>query len=132
MASQGGAKKTFLYFAFGSNLLTERIHINNPSAIFKNIAKLKEHKLDFNYFSQVIIHSFTLLYINQTNPNFLTLQTKYLSLKLINLLTLLHMLDIRLVGEATKKKVKKFHNKFELWGEGSANFGVRTSKKCFF
>merc|ERR1711936_529450 len=45
-------KKTFLYFAFGSNLLTERIHINNPSAVFRSIAKLKEHKLDFNYFSK--------------------------------------------------------------------------------
>eukprot|EP00090_Calanus_glacialis_P003268 TRINITY_DN12421_c0_g1_i1.p1 TRINITY_DN12421_c0_g1~~TRINITY_DN12421_c0_g1_i1.p1 ORF type:complete len:186 (-),score=78.48 TRINITY_DN12421_c0_g1_i1:50-568(-) len=46
------AKKTFLYFAFGSNLLTERIQINNPSAVFRNIAKLRDHKLDFNYFSQ--------------------------------------------------------------------------------
>ena len=44
--------KTFLYFAYGSNLLTERIHINNPSAKFQAIAKLSEHKLDFNYFSQ--------------------------------------------------------------------------------
>ena len=48
------AKKTFLYFAFGSNLLTERIHINNPSAVFRSIAKLRDHKLDFNYFSQVV------------------------------------------------------------------------------
>ena len=48
------AKKTFLYFAFGSNLLTERIQINNPSAVFRDIAKLRDHKLDFNYFSQVI------------------------------------------------------------------------------
>eukprot|EP00092_Neocalanus_flemingeri_P063501 GFUD01076864.1.p1 GENE.GFUD01076864.1~~GFUD01076864.1.p1 ORF type:complete len:173 (-),score=69.32 GFUD01076864.1:83-601(-) len=46
------ASKTFLYFAFGSNLLTERIHINNPSAVFRTIAKLKDHRLDFNYFSQ--------------------------------------------------------------------------------
>jgi hypothetical protein len=50
------AKKTFLYFAFGSNLLTERIQINNPSAVFRNIAKLRDHKLDFNYFSQVLIY----------------------------------------------------------------------------
>ena len=49
------ARKTFLYFAYGSNLLTERIHINNPSAVFKNIAKLPEHQLDFNYFSQVTL-----------------------------------------------------------------------------
>ena len=45
--------KTFLYFAFGSNLLEKRIHINNPSAVFRSIAKLKDYKLGFNYFSQV-------------------------------------------------------------------------------
>lgn len=32
---------TFLYFAYGSNLLTKRIHINNPSAVRKGIGKLK-------------------------------------------------------------------------------------------
>ena len=32
---------TFFYFAFGSNLLTERIHINNPSAKFVDVAQLK-------------------------------------------------------------------------------------------
>lgn len=31
----------FLYFAYGSNLLTERIHINNPSAKMVDIGKLK-------------------------------------------------------------------------------------------
>ena len=46
------SQSRFLYFAFGSNLLTERIHINNPSAVFKSIAKLSNHKLDFTYFSQ--------------------------------------------------------------------------------
>ena len=49
-------RRTFLYFAYGSNLLTERIHINNPSAVFKNIAKLDGHQLGFNYFSQVFIY----------------------------------------------------------------------------
>ena len=48
--------KSFFYFAYGSNLLTERIHINNPSAKFKNIAKLSQHELGFNYFSQVYIN----------------------------------------------------------------------------
>merc|ERR1711872_430943 len=43
---------TFLYFAFGSNLSSERIRINNPSARFKSIGKLHNHKLDFNYFSK--------------------------------------------------------------------------------
>ena len=47
------SRHTFLYFAYGSNLLAERIHINNPSARFKNVAKLDQHQLDFNYFSQV-------------------------------------------------------------------------------
>ena len=56
------ARKTFLYFAFGSNLLTERIHISNPSAVFRSIAKLKDHKLDFNYYSQVGM----ILVMNQT------------------------------------------------------------------
>jgi hypothetical protein len=31
----------FLYFGFGSNLLSERIHINNPSARRRTIGKLK-------------------------------------------------------------------------------------------
>jgi hypothetical protein len=31
---------TFFYFAFGSNLLTERILINNPSATFVEVARL--------------------------------------------------------------------------------------------
>ena len=30
----GGEEKTFLYFAYGSNMLTQRIRINNPSARF--------------------------------------------------------------------------------------------------
>ena len=37
----------FLYFAYGSNLLPERIHLNNPSATIKGIAELKGYKLDF-------------------------------------------------------------------------------------
>ncbi|KAG0717928.1 Gamma-glutamylcyclotransferase [Chionoecetes opilio] len=42
----------FLYFAYGSNLLTERIHINNPSAKMISVGKLKDYRLDFNHFSQ--------------------------------------------------------------------------------
>eukprot|EP00095_Tigriopus_kingsejongensis_P001900 maker-scaffold287_size221780-snap-gene-1.25 protein:Tk01900 transcript:maker-scaffold287_size221780-snap-gene-1.25-mRNA-1 annotation:"hypothetical protein CAPTEDRAFT_224905" len=37
----------FLYFAFGSNLLTKRIHIQNPSAIAVGRALLKDYELDF-------------------------------------------------------------------------------------
>lgn len=29
------AGSKFLYFAFGSNLLKERIHVSNPSAVFR-------------------------------------------------------------------------------------------------
>ena len=43
---------TFLYFGFGSNLFTERIHINNPSAVKVSIARLDDYKLSFGYFSQ--------------------------------------------------------------------------------
>lgn len=32
--------ETFYYFAYGSNLLARRLHLNNPSAIFYSIAKL--------------------------------------------------------------------------------------------
>ncbi|KAJ2948136.1 hypothetical protein O0L34_g9936 [Tuta absoluta] len=38
---------TFLYFAYGSNLLKRRIHMNNPSAEFMGIGKLLNHQLDF-------------------------------------------------------------------------------------
>lgn len=37
----GFEKNTFLYFAYGSNLLAEHIHMNSPSAIRKGIGKLK-------------------------------------------------------------------------------------------
>lgn len=32
---------TFMYFAYGSNLLSNRIHIQNPSAVRKTIGVLK-------------------------------------------------------------------------------------------
>ncbi|KFM76090.1 Gamma-glutamylcyclotransferase, partial [Stegodyphus mimosarum] len=38
---------TFSYFAFGSNMLTKRMHINCPSARYKYIAKLKDFKFAF-------------------------------------------------------------------------------------
>ena len=43
----------FLYFAYGSNLSSERIHLNNPSAIAKGPAVLDGYKLNFNYGSNV-------------------------------------------------------------------------------
>ncbi|XP_068626740.1 gamma-glutamylcyclotransferase-like [Battus philenor] len=45
------ATDTFLYFAYGSNLLKKRIHINNPSAIFLGIGQLDDHQLDFIKYS---------------------------------------------------------------------------------
>lgn len=41
----------FLYFAYGSNLLEQRIHIKNPSAERAGIAKLDNYRLDFNTYS---------------------------------------------------------------------------------
>lgn len=38
---------TFDYFAYGSNLLTNRIRVNNPSAVRVGIGKLENYRLDF-------------------------------------------------------------------------------------
>ena len=48
-----GAKETFLYFAYGSNLLTKRMHLQNPSAVFKEVARLGGYRLDFRIPSEV-------------------------------------------------------------------------------
>lgn len=45
-------KSTFLYFAYGSNLLTERIRLNNPTAVKRAVAKLQGYKLDFEVIGQ--------------------------------------------------------------------------------
>ncbi|XP_032728217.1 gamma-glutamylcyclotransferase isoform X2 [Lontra canadensis] len=44
---RGQEAESFLYFAYGSNLLTERIHLRNPSAAFRCVARLQDYKLDF-------------------------------------------------------------------------------------
>ena len=42
--SEEKEEETFLYFAYGSNMLTQRIRINNPSARFViNILKCFSH-----------------------------------------------------------------------------------------
>jgi len=41
----------FVYFAYGSNLLAERIHIQNPTAVRIGAGKLNGYRLDFNEFS---------------------------------------------------------------------------------
>lgn len=45
---------TFLYFAYGSNLLDQRIHINNPSAVRKAHAKLQVNIFLLLFFSLII------------------------------------------------------------------------------
>ncbi|XP_028926970.1 gamma-glutamylcyclotransferase [Ornithorhynchus anatinus] len=40
-------KDNFLYFAYGSNLLRERLQLGNPSATFYCVAHLQGFKLDF-------------------------------------------------------------------------------------
>lgn len=42
----------FLYFAYGSNLLAKRIHINCPSAFRAGIGKLEGYRLDFNMYAK--------------------------------------------------------------------------------
>ncbi|KAF6086275.1 hypothetical protein HJG60_008468 [Phyllostomus discolor] len=44
---RGQEEESFLYFAYGSNLLTQRIHLQNPSARFFRVARLQDFKLDF-------------------------------------------------------------------------------------
>lgn len=41
----------FLYFAYGSNLLRERLQLLNPSAVFKQVVKLENYKLVFGFSS---------------------------------------------------------------------------------
>lgn len=41
----------FLYFAYGSNLLAQRIHLNSPSAVLEGIGELADHRLDFTNFT---------------------------------------------------------------------------------
>ncbi|XP_012267579.2 gamma-glutamylcyclotransferase isoform X2 [Athalia rosae] len=42
----------FFYFAYGSNLLAKRIHINNPTAVRHDIGQLKNFRLDFGTYSK--------------------------------------------------------------------------------
>ncbi len=39
---------TFPYFAYGSNLLAARIHMRNPSAVFRTVARLDDYQLEFD------------------------------------------------------------------------------------
>lgn len=39
----------FFYFAFASNLLEERLRVQNPTAEFVTIGRLEDHSLEFDY-----------------------------------------------------------------------------------
>ncbi|TMW50670.1 hypothetical protein DOY81_004238, partial [Sarcophaga bullata] len=41
----------FYYFGYGSNMLTKRIHIQNPTAVKIGPGELKNYRLDFNLYS---------------------------------------------------------------------------------
>ncbi|XP_074469303.1 gamma-glutamylcyclotransferase a [Sebastes fasciatus] len=41
------ANNRFMYFAFGSNLLKERLQLLNPSAMFSTTGRLQDYKLNF-------------------------------------------------------------------------------------
>ncbi|KAM3596609.1 uncharacterized protein V6R79_017739 [Siganus canaliculatus] len=47
MSAAAVANGRFMYFAFGSNLLKERLHLANPSAIFCTTGRLKDYELRF-------------------------------------------------------------------------------------
>ncbi|CAL1533273.1 unnamed protein product [Lymnaea stagnalis] len=41
-------EETFLYFSYGSNLMKERIHINNPTAVLFGVGKLNGWRLTYD------------------------------------------------------------------------------------
>uniref|UniRef100_A0A3B5AHC8 Gamma-glutamylcyclotransferase-like n=2 Tax=Stegastes partitus TaxID=144197 RepID=A0A3B5AHC8_9TELE len=45
--SAAAATGRFMYFAFGSNLLRERLQLANPSAVFRTTGRLKDYMLNF-------------------------------------------------------------------------------------
>ncbi|XP_072531429.1 gamma-glutamylcyclotransferase a [Salminus brasiliensis] len=44
----------FMYFAFGSNLLKERLQLKNPSAVFHCVGKLKGYVLKFGLWGDYV------------------------------------------------------------------------------
>ncbi|XP_005797408.1 gamma-glutamylcyclotransferase-like [Xiphophorus maculatus] len=48
----GSSDGNFMYFAFGSNLLRERLQLNNPSAAFVSTGRLKDYKLNFGLWEE--------------------------------------------------------------------------------
>ncbi|XP_029299835.1 gamma-glutamylcyclotransferase a [Cottoperca gobio] len=48
------ANGRFMYFAFGSNLLKERLQLANPSAMFCTTGRLKDYKLNFGLYEKYV------------------------------------------------------------------------------
>ncbi|CAG0923772.1 unnamed protein product [Notodromas monacha] len=49
---RSSAPQHVLYFAYGSNMNSTRIRVNNPSAIFVDVAMLRNHALEFGHYSK--------------------------------------------------------------------------------
>ncbi|XP_056335766.1 gamma-glutamylcyclotransferase a [Danio aesculapii] len=41
------SSENFMYFAYGSNLLKERLQLKNPSAVFHCVGRIQGYRLDF-------------------------------------------------------------------------------------
>ncbi|KAM4550247.1 gamma-glutamylcyclotransferase a [Fundulus diaphanus] len=50
----GASDGKFRYFAFGSNLLRERLQLKNPSAVFFSTGRLKDYKLNFGLWEEKV------------------------------------------------------------------------------
>ncbi|KAL0984951.1 hypothetical protein UPYG_G00150930 [Umbra pygmaea] len=51
-ASNTSMSEYFMYFAYGSNMLKERLHLNNPSAVFVTTGSLKDYAIQFGYWKK--------------------------------------------------------------------------------
>ncbi|XP_026886704.2 gamma-glutamylcyclotransferase a isoform X2 [Electrophorus electricus] len=47
--------KRFMYFAYGSNLLKERLQLENPSAVFRCVGRLKGYVLNFGLWGDDVV-----------------------------------------------------------------------------
>ncbi|CAL8287477.1 unnamed protein product [Merluccius merluccius] len=52
MAASSSPSGSFLYFAYGSNMLQERLRLRNPSAAFYSVGYLQNYTLQFGYWSK--------------------------------------------------------------------------------
>ncbi|XP_028317040.1 gamma-glutamylcyclotransferase a [Gouania willdenowi] len=52
-----GSPDRFMYFAYGSNLLKERLQLKNPSAVFITTGRLKDYELNFGLWKEHVDNS---------------------------------------------------------------------------